>query len=70
MASSVFVLVVLFMDCFFLFCFCGAFFVFAVLVFVIVSFWVVKLGLISRCLWRLQMAFVCGTGDVCAWMGR
>ena len=55
---------------FFLFCFCGAFFVFAVLVFVIVVFWFVKLGLISRCLWRLRMAFVCGTGDVCAWMGR
>ena len=54
----------------FLFCFCGAFFVFAVLVFVIVVFRVVKLGLISRCLWRLRMVFVCGMGGVCAWMGR
>ena len=69
MASSIFVLVVLFMDCF-LFCFCGAFFVFAVPVFMIVVFWFVKLGLISRCLWRLRMVFVCGMGGVCAWMGR
>ena len=44
MASSVFVLIVLFMDCF-LFCFCGVFFVFAVPVFVIVGFRWCKVGI-------------------------
>ena len=62
MASSVFVLVVLFMDCF-LFCFCGAFFVFAVLVFVIVGFLGCKVEIDKS-------VFVSFTDGVCAWMGR
>ncbi len=63
MASSVFVLIVLFMDCFFLFCFCGAFFVFAVPVFVIVGFRWCKVGIDKS-------VFVSFTDGVCAWMGR